>query len=390
MNSSTKRSFMILLLSAFLPASAWADGNIHVGPIEIHPYVSVRETWSDNIYSNATLEKSDHYTTTTPGLRLFLPFRMHEAGAEYNATVNQYNTYNKENTTDNNTSGYLNFKFGSLIGLKVQDVYAKGHEPRGFSSTGFIEKFITNNAFASVTYGLADLSKIQIDHTKTTWEFQDSIFRDRTEDSSSVYVFYRFLPKTSVFLEYDRKNVNFDQTDVLHNLDDSTVTSTFVGLTWEMTSQSKGTVKAGRLAKDFSDAGVKDFSGSAYSIDVQHQFSEYTSLQLVGQRAVNETNLLGSRYVISSELFGEYRHRLTHKVGGLVRGSYGKALYSDAITPATIARMDRVALKGAGLKYFMREWLEFSLDYNVKSRVSNFSVNDFDEKTYMVSVSMSL
>ena len=385
MNSSMKRSFAVFALSVLLPASAWAAGNIHMGPIEIHPYASVKETWSDNIYSTSVLEKSDTYTTVTPGLRLFMPFHTHEAGLEYNAVVNRYSKYYKEDTTDNNASGYLNFKFGSLVGLKLQDVYAKGHEPRSSSSTGFIEKFKTNTANASVSYNLADISKIQIDYAATSWEFQNSTFRDRNEDMVSLYLFYRFLPKTSAFLEYDSKNVKFKDSDVL----DNTVGSGFLGVTWEMSAQSRGTVKAGKLSKDFKNAGVPDFSGWAYSLDVQHQFSEYTSLQLVGQRAVNEANLLGTRYLISTGLFGEYRQRISHKFGGVVRGSYGKDVFSDAVG-APIAREDRTALKGAGLKYYMRDWLEFSADYNIKSRTSNLTANNFDEHLYLISVSMSL
>ena len=126
-----------LLTVVFLPACAVAEGNIHIGQLKINPYVSLSESFSDNIYSthSSTLPaedaKKDSLTTATPGLRLSLPIGIHKTELEYYSVLTRYQTYKGENTTDYHAHGAVYLNFGSLVCLKLSDQYANGHEPRG-------------------------------------------------------------------------------------------------------------------------------------------------------------------------------------------------------------------------------------------------------------------
>jgi hypothetical protein len=169
------KKFWIIFFVLCLPAPAFSadngNGNLRVGQLEIHPYFSVQETFNDNIYATPnrtpTEAVSDFITTYTPGLRLFLPVGQHQLSAEYNVVSAKYMNHPSENTTDQNAQVVGDFKFGSLFGLKLMDVYTKGHEPRYLSITGQIERYEKNAATASATYQLADRSKIQVDYTRT-------------------------------------------------------------------------------------------------------------------------------------------------------------------------------------------------------------------------------
>lgn len=381
-----KRLLLLMLLMS-VPGLAFGEGNMHIGQLEFHPYLLTKETYSDNIYSTSAAEKHDYFTTITPGLRLQFPFREHLLGAEYNKVLTKYARYEHENTIDQNANGFAVFKFGSLVGLKLLDVYARGHEPRGSSSTGFIEVYHTNAATASATYKLADVSKIQLDYTKTRWGFESSQFRDRQEGLVSAYIYYRFMPKTSAFVEYDHKKVDFEATT--NNLDNKTDTGLF-GLLWEITEKSKGTVKAGYLRKNFEVSSNKDFKTWTASADLNHEFSDYTSIKLVGQRIVNETTLQGVRYTTTTGAYGEFIHKLTYKISAVLRGSYGVDKFSDSVAPETKLRKDLTTSGGIGLKYAMRDWLEFTLDYNHKKRDSNIDANDYHENSYTFAINIAL
>lgn len=381
-----KRLLLLMLLMA-VPGLASGEGNLHIGALELHPYLLTKETYSDNVYSTSTDTKHDYFTTITPGLRLQLPFREHLLGAEYNKVFTKYARYEHENTIDHNANAFAAFKFGSLVGLKLLDIYAKGHEPRGSSSTGFIEKYHTNVATASATYKLADVSKIQLDYTKTRWGFESSQFRDRHEGLVSAYIYYRFLPKTSAFVEYDHKKVDFEQATT--NLDNKTDSGLF-GLLWEITEKSKGTIKAGYLRKNFEVSSNKDFKTWTASADLNHEFSDYTSVKLVGQRIVNETTLQGVRYTTTTGAYGEFIHKLTYKISAVLRGSYGVDKFSDSVAPETKLRRDLTTSGGIGLKYAMRDWIEFTLDYNHKKRNSNIDVNDYHENLYTFAINIAL
>ena len=101
--------------------------------------VFLEETYNDNIYATPADTQSDWITTITPGLKLFLPVRMHQFTVEYNAVINTYKDFTGENTTDHNARAIADFKLGSFFGLKLSDTYVKGHEARDFSRTGILD-----------------------------------------------------------------------------------------------------------------------------------------------------------------------------------------------------------------------------------------------------------
>lgn len=384
--SGFRNAVFMLLLLCLAPAPVRAEGNIHAGQLKINPYVSVSETFDDNIFYTSSDEKKDSITTTTPGLRLQMPFRIHSASLEYYSVFNRYHRYKDENTTDYHGNGDVDLKFGSLFSLKLADTYVKGHEPRSSSSTGFIEIFHTNAAAVSAMYRLADLSSVELDYGKSNWRFKTSDFRNRDEDLVSGYFFYRFLRKTSAFIEFDHKQVAFTQPAL--DLDNS-VNSLQLGLTWEISARSKGTVKGGTISKDFKSPALADFNGWTASADVHHDFTDNTSVFLSGQRIVNETNLLGSRYFLTTGAYAELTHRFVRRLSGVARASYGEDRYSDVIPPDTAVRLDRTTLGGVGLKYLVKDWLELALDYNRRGRRSDIPLNDYNEHAYVLTASGS-
>jgi len=385
---TTKRTSIILLVLAAcaLAGRVEAVGNIHFGPLEVHPFVSLKEEFSDNIYTTATDQKSDSVTVTTPGVKFQMPFSMHRVEAEYFAIDRRYHTYHGENTTDQHASGLLDLKFGSYFGLTLSDQYAKDHEPRSSSATGFIEVFRTNAASASATYQLANRSKVRLDYTATSWNFMTSSFRDRDETLLAGYLYYRFLPKTSAFIEYDRKSVDFLPSTTPY---DNTMDSALLGITWEVTTRSKGTIRAGRTSKDFKDPSERDFSVWTWSVSLNHNFSELTAVNLIGKREVNETNFAGTSYFITTGAYADLTHKFASKMAVVFRGSLGTDRYSNAVSPQTTVREDKTSLLGMGLKYFMNEWMDLGVDYNTRDRNSNIDANDFQETLYLLSVNMS-
>lgn len=371
-----------------LPARAISEGNIHIGQLEIHPMVSVVETYDDNIYATANDTKSDWITMMTPGLKLVMPFSTHKITADYRVPISNYANYTSENTTDQFGNIMGDFKFGSLLGLKLSDVYANAHEPRASTYYGDIEKYEMNAASAGMTYQFADRFKAQIDYTHTNWDYSLDYnqFRNRYEDLIATYLYYRFLPKTSAFIEYDFKNVIYkEKTDGL----DNNVNSPLVGVTWEMTENTKGTVRVGYLNKNYETSENENINTWTGSADVAHAFSEYSSVKIVALRDVKETNALGAYYYVTTGAYAEYTHKLTYKISALARLSYGVDDYSNAVGNNPVEH-DNTLLCGLGLKYQMRDWLEFALNYNRINRDSNIETRDLLDNTISLAVNFAM
>ena len=379
----------------FLPSTVRAQGNIHVGQLRVHPFLVVSETFSDNIYFTPSDRVRDSFMTYTPGVDMDFAFGEHRAEAHYAAAATRYRASENENTTDHNARGLVNFMFGRLFEANFTSMFTKGHEGRAESATGFVQTFRNIKAASSATYHLANRSRVQFDLGKSSWDFiqKESQFRNHDEDLVSAYFFYRFMPKTSVFAEIDRKKSSYEfsnsngslfgQYDNLDNFQ----TSSQVGITWESTEKSKGTIKGGFVKKDFEAASFSDYRGSTASVDVRHEFSSYANLILVGKREVNETRIAGTRYFITTGGYGEFSFRVLTKLAVIARGAFGKDDFSDPSTTANENRLDRTTMKGVGLKYEMHDWLAFEGGYSNRVRQSNFPANDYKEQAFTISAS---
>ena len=382
------KKLCLLCFLMYLPVQAIAAGNIHVGSLEIHPFISFMETYDDNIYATASDTKPDWITTITPGIKLLMPFSTHSFAAEYKAVINNYLDYTSENITDQHAGVLADFKFGSLIGLKLRDAYDKAHEARSSSASGEIEKYDRNAASAALSYVFADRFKVEVGYTLTGWDFTQDVnqYRNRKEDLIASYLYYRFLPKTSAFIEYDFKNVIFEQK--VNGLDNQ-VNSPLLGVTWEITENTKGTVKGGYLQKSFEDPGMNGIDTWTASADLNHAFTDRSSIKVVALRDVNESNAEGARYFVTTGAFAEYTHKLVYKLSAVARVSYGEDDYSNAIAPDP-DRHDKTTLGGVGLKYQMKDWLEFALNYNRLDRNSNIDIRDLTDNTISLGINFAL
>ncbi|MBI5560520.1 MAG: outer membrane beta-barrel protein [Deltaproteobacteria bacterium] len=393
-----KKPLALLIFIFFFFSAVSFAGGIDAGPAKFYPYFSFTGKHTDNVFASPADEKSDYITVYAPGLSLELPFRRHMLFLDYNAVVERYDEFKSEETTDLNGLAKLDLRLGGRIRLDLSDTYRKGHEPRGQSATGRVDVFKTNTALVSASYALAEKSKIQLDYSAAKWDFAGAVnaFRERDADRVSLYLFYRFLPKTSAFIEYDNNRVDFnkDVSEVALNLD-NTERSGYLGLTWEISENSTGTAKAGYTKKDYADEGwfdtngdsvvdvnVKDHSTWTASVDLSHEFSSLSSLKVTARREINETNLSQRiRYFETTGASFEYERKLSRRFSMAVNGFMGNDSYSDQGAYLK-KREDRTMGAGARLGYAMREWLRFSTAYNYRDRNSNIDVNDYRERIF--------
>jgi hypothetical protein len=369
---------------------------ILMGPVEVHPFVSLQEAYSDNIFLDSD-KKHDFITTLVPGVQLKMPISRHALFLTGIVTVNRYLDHSSESKTDWNLSGAGDFNFGSKINLKLSDNYRAGHEPRSQSAVAnsiSLEKFKNNGASGSFTYILADISKLQIDYSNDYWSFTNSPFRSRDENMVSAYAYYRVMPKTSVFTEYEFKNIYFTEKNVADGDLDNKVHSALLGVTWELSAQSKGTVKGGFLYKVFDDPSRKNFSTITASVDVSHNFSDSNSAKLVGARTVFESSLSGTSYSVSTGLTGEFTHKFNDRISTGLKASLSSEGFSDNVDDGTgsgtlVKRSDTVVQAGAKAMYSFRRWLDSTLEYYWRQKNSNINTNDSTENNVALTLRAS-
>ena len=375
----SRRGAVLLLVSALsLPGAARAAASedtlpwIQVGPAIVHPSLALKETYSDNVYYTEKNTTNDFITTILPSVTLNLPFRMHELSLGASAEFLRY-----ADNTDLNVSPYEvfvlgDFTIGDRVQVKVGDTYRHAAESPLESPNGSADMYNDNAAALSVKYAFVDVAQVQLDYTKSMLDYPESAYRTRDEDLVSVFLYYRVLPVTSAFLEYDFKNVAYDTSTE----NDNVVQNGHLGATWEISEFSKGTAKIGYQAKNYADASQEDYATWTASVDLLHQLSDAASARLLGQRAVNEGKDPGVRYYTTSGVYVDFTYRFLDRLAGQLEVSYGVDDFSDPPSGKSLVRKDTTARAGLGAKYSFNGWLDVSAGYAYLVRDSNYAKND--------------
>ena len=120
----------VLVLLMAMPCGATEieapkSANIQIGALQVHPSVSIGETYSDNIYQsyNARDKESDFITTVSPGINLLLPMRDHSLQLGYKADMYRYADFSENNYVNQTASGALNFDFPGGLLFSVSDTF---------------------------------------------------------------------------------------------------------------------------------------------------------------------------------------------------------------------------------------------------------------------------
>jgi len=363
-------------------APAWALPTFPADPfpVKINPFLSIEETFSDNVtYTSSENKQRDSITTITPGVRLRLPFLSHVAEAVLYGVRNTYKTNTDLNINDSYAALSFDFKLSDPFELRIAGISDHGHESLSSSMTGSQEVYRNNDFAAAAMYQFNEKFKARLDYALSTWRFDTEGFRDRDENGIIGAVFYHVIPKTWLFIEYGGRNIAYsDKTLDL----DSTVSTLQAGLTWDISSRSKGTIKAGLAQKNFTSSTKTDGTVKVGSADVRHDFSSDTTVVLTAARSLNEPNIQGMDYFISTGGYADLTQRFLQKWAVMVRGA--------AVQDTYFTRTDRTTLGGLGLKYRTKDWLEFAVDYNWRSRHSDMPENDYTEHSAIIKVSASM
>lgn len=345
---------------------------IRIGSFEINPFLSVKEEYTDNVFNSSIDEKGDFSTTLSPGLKVLFPRQKKRYKLElfYQADLERYHKYSSENADNHRARTDFEIKFPAGLDFSLSDEFTRNHDPRGVNIGEELD-FYRNNIFSfTAGYSFAERFKVRLDYTNNLidYEADRNSFRDRTDNSLALYLYYKFLPKTSAFIEYEHVIVDFDESNDF----DSTEDHLFGGITWEVTGKTKGTVKAGYGIKDFK-GDLEGFKGSIAEINIDHNFTPRHSIKITAIRKTNETNVFGSDFFITTGIAVNYFQKLTSKITARASASYGRDSFRGEFS-----RRDDTWTGGFGIVYEIRKWLITEAAYLYTNRDS--TVDDFDYK----------
>jgi polysaccharide biosynthesis protein VpsM len=384
----------------------------------VHPFLGVTEYWTDNVFNTKTDKQSDFITLLSPGVWLTVPhvyekllsistssaapggyslsryspetFTRYQTYLFYNADIELHSSKSAGNAVSHKAEGLFQYNLRGGLSFELADQFLATHDAWGTGISDELDKYRTNLANLVVTYDTGHRLMFRLDYANYLVDYTASRnkFRDRLDNSFAAYIFYKLRPKTALFYEYAFVDVDYRDNIVSNSKEHNQ----FVGIQWDMTAKSKGSIKAGYGLKDFNDSSTDDSRNFIFEAQIDHKLTPKTSLLFSASRKTEETDVSTTDYVLSDSVSAEYLQRLTGKITFDAKLSYTHDRYHDDLTYGGITETleDDYYMAMLALQYRFREWLQIDTGYIFDKRESSFSDFDYTSNIFFLKFTGSL
>lgn len=388
-------SVSALLLSVLLfSVPVTADSNfqdLFGGESYFHPFISIDQSWSDNIYKIKDDKTSDYWVKTSPGIWLALPgsavykpsveeLGRFQAFLSYNPDFINYASENDHDEVDHNLDGYLYFASPGGFSIEISDEYRHLHDDIIEDHSNI--RYADNTLSTDLRYEATEKIALGLNHTYFIENYESiKNSQDRSENGGTVAVYYNIFSKTDVFFELGMNDIKYDNLPV----QDSTETEYLVGIKWDITDKSRGTFKIGYLDKEFDTDAISDTSTLKMLLNAGYEITYISDISVTVKRETTETDELNATYIESTSLFSTFRHIFTDKITGFF------SLYYN-IEDYDIEREDTTMSLAPSLKYKFNEIFSCDLAFTYEDVESDGDASDdtYTANTLLLSVSASL
>jgi hypothetical protein len=362
--------WLLILAVASTPAMAFDLGQWVPG-LKVSPFLSERVEYDSNVFQVPSHSKDDIVFKTIPGILADYTFGTHSLSAGYRAEILRYLDLTSQDTVHHIAVGQLRLDFPRTL-LTLKDDFTRTSDPPGTELTGRILS-TTNVLKPDGEYRLTPSFSTGLNYAWTRVRFDDRAIAtliDRDEHLVGASVFWKFVPKGALFLNYSYGWSSFvDSTDR-----DFTSHNVSVGFQGDITAKLSSTFRVGYTREEPVHGNQTSFSGLFFGGDYVYRPTERITLTLSTLRARQESTF-GTTvfYVTNSGTFSaQYqilpKVTLTARVGGGLN-DYSKKETADGKTDF---RHDSFILAGAQADYDIQPWLRVGLEYLRVSRDSNF------------------
>ncbi|TFH59926.1 MAG: hypothetical protein E4G91_08750, partial [Candidatus Zixiibacteriota bacterium] len=271
-----------------------------------HPFLSLGSYHTDNLFNTENNEKSDTVAVISPGVWVAVPGsrqkmvdintmnmapgglsfsrfrsetdRRFQGYALYRADIRKYDKYTDEDRTDHRGEGSLGINLRGGLSLELADVYEVKSDPYGTGGTPSreLDKFTSNLFNATLSYKLTPKITLRGDygHFYLDYDAGRNAYRNRTDDSFSVYGFYQLTPKTSAFVQAEYIKVDYDE----NVKSDNDEMNYYVGIQLKATDKTRGRIKVGYGQKEYDQSGYDDKDDWLAEAQIDHFFTPKTSV----------------------------------------------------------------------------------------------------------------
>jgi hypothetical protein len=374
-----QRSTAQVIRTALVPANGApikADNGVFY-----YPSVFSGIGYNDNVLGTPTNQTTSAFLNVSPEIVAEMKNHGDRYTASFNANITDYLASGDDN--------YANYE-AWLAGDNYFSQRARTGWKLGYISStdsrGATQRAISNRpdhwhapAFdGTFIYGAPSASgRIEGDLNYLAKRYDNNRDQTAVADLDQTAVAGRFYYRigTRSMLLGEVRDAEFQYTSALSN-DSNTERRYYVGLTWEASAATTGSVKVGRMTKDFADAGRPGFSGGSWEAGVRWMPLTRTAVDIQSSKATADPVGYGN-YQINTSNSVVWNHSWTGYVTSKV--SVGRVNTDYAGT----ARNDTIDTVGGAVTYSVLRWLNIGVDYANTNRKSTDSTAAFRRNVLM-------
>ena len=378
-----------LLIAAVLlmPAAAGAQQNIKLGNMDVNPFMSTQESYDSNIYLSRNKRKGSTINRSALGFELIqkVGSRLDLKGG-YSMDVLSYAVNTSTNNAVHHNAGFsATARLPKSMTLSVDDKY-KQTTDQATSQTTKRATRVENTAGLNLEAPLRGNFgfTVAVQHVYNNYLSGNFSGLDREETLMGADVSYKLQPKTRMFVSYRYGNLNYQSG----NTNDATYNNVDLGLTGDIAPKVMGTVTAGMQARKYkNDSGTakNDITTMGYSAQAVWKALAKTDVTIFGKRG-NVESTYGSSRFYTSTLMDVGVTRQVNKIKAGLGFGYESVLYPEKTTLANPKRLDENTSVRLTAVYNIQKWLTADCGFTYKSRNSNESTFEYNDKALSLGI----
>jgi len=290
---------------------------------------------------------------------------------------------------------YQEFNVRNSLNLFAE--FYDGHEERGTGLSEGIGQLIDEPLELERTIGGGDYTfgsrasrgRLKLAAKGVNHEYQnfreETRYNDRDRYEYAGTFFWKVGARTDALAEVRYIDNEYDEIDPADPAGsfDSQEYNYFVGVEWEATAKSSGSVRVGMFDREYDSAAREDDDGFSWEVDVTYMPRSYSRWNLESRNYFRETNGLGDA-INTTDTTLTWDHDWASRSSTEVGFTVGSDDYSGSERED-----DRFKLE-ASYNYALRRWIDLGVGYRWEDRDSDLDFFDYTRNEVFFKADFSL
>jgi hypothetical protein len=362
------------------------------------PSVDTSVAHTDNMFLSEDNEVGSSITQVTPRVTARITDGLQLFSSTFELFNGDYSATDEDDYTDWKLTGTADVEINVRNKLRIDAEHFNTHEVRGtgFSQGGVFvpvpDQFDATTVNARYQFGsdtsrgriVAEANRYERDYTNNELT---TFLRNRVDNGWSGTFHLGVLPSTDILFQYRFRDIDYvNDPDAVAGIGDTLDSEEqygYVGVTWEATAKTTGSLKFGYGTKEFVDVDRADSSGPSWEANLRWEPRTYSIVNLTAGRAFGEPSGIGSGLDSRS-----YAINWEHQWSGRVKSTLATSQSDDSYIDSP--RQDTIRGVSARVDYSLDTWLDVFATAGHDQRQSELPGFNYDQNIFRLGFAASL